>query len=177
MESKNGIAELIANHKTFVAYINNLSEDEFMFSRNSKWTPGQQLAHVALCIKPLAQVLPAKAVIGQKFGKTDRKTLSYDEIVSTYYLALEKGGKAPERFVPEKIDFSKRNELANGLLSDLESMNQAIGKYAEQELDSLLLPHPLLGNLTIREMLYLMSCHAIHHHEKTKQNLNGNVDV
>jgi len=35
--------------------------------------------------------------------------------------------------------------------------------YTELELDSITIPHPLLGKLTIREMFYVMSYHPLHH--------------
>jgi hypothetical protein len=146
-----------------------------MHSSNSKWTPGQQLAHVSLCLDPLAQVLQVKQVIESKFGRTTRKSLSYTNVISNYHAALEKGGKAPERFVPEEIAWSKRDELMTAIRENVKKVIQSMGNYTDVELDSLLLPHPLLGNLTIREMLYLMAYHVSHHQENTRMNLNQNL--
>jgi len=46
-----------------------------------------------------------------------------------------------------------------------------VRKYNEQQLDSYILPHPLIGKLTLREMLYFTLYHAEHHHKQTLRNL------
>jgi hypothetical protein len=93
------------------------------------------------------------------------------DVTSNYKNALEKGGKAPLRFVPEKIDVSKRSKLVGDLVEILNTICQNLDTYTESELDVLVLPHPLLWNLTIREMFYLMTYHATHHLNQTKLNL------
>jgi hypothetical protein len=159
------------NHKAFIGYINSLTDSEFMLSQNEKWTPGQQLEHILLCLKPLAQITGSKSVIESKFGKTDRPAFSYETVISNYKNALEKGGKAPEKFVPEKIDIGKRSKLVDDLFEILNAICQNLDSYTESEFDVLVLPHPLLGNLPIREMFYLMTYHATHHLNQTKLNL------
>jgi hypothetical protein len=44
-------------------------------------------------------------------------------------------------------------------------------KFSEAQLDEYVLPHPILGKLTIREMLYFTIYHATHHHLATLKNL------
>jgi hypothetical protein len=39
-------------------------------------------------------------------------------------------------------------------------------KFSEDDLDSIRLPHPLLGKLTVREMLYFAVYHVGHHHRQ-----------
>ena len=39
----------------------------------------------------------------------------------------------------------------------------AIGSWREQDLDRYVLPHPLLGKLTLREMLFFTLYHNYHH--------------
>jgi hypothetical protein len=58
--------------------------------------------------------------------------------------------------------------LANHTLTDIcESFNS----YAEEGLDRMVLPHPLLEKMSIWEFFYLMSYHVTHHLDQTKQNL------
>lgn len=40
------------------------------------------------------------------------------------------------------------------------------------ELDKYILPHPLLGKLTIREMMYFTIYHVEHHKKLTERGLN-----
>jgi hypothetical protein len=47
-----------------------------------------------------------------------------------------------------------------GVLADL--VAQA-GRWSEADLDACRLPHPLLGRLTVREMLLFTQYHEVHH--------------
>lgn len=161
------------NHQAVIAYISELSEAAFLYSNQGKWTAGQQLGHLYLCLKPIAQALASKAYILQKFGRIDRPAMTYEQIVDRYKAALDKGGKAPDLFLPEPVDAAGKPGLTAGLSALLQTIRQLLGSYAEEELDTLVLPHPLLGKLTIRELMYLMTYHATHHHRQAERNLVG----
>jgi hypothetical protein len=163
--------EFLKNHLSFIQYIGSLTKDQFETQRKDKWSPGQQLEHIALCTKPLAQLLSAKSVVESKFGKVNRACMNQELVLSMYAQALEKGGKAPERFVPQKIEWSTRSAMSKDLEENLALLVKSLQQYTEEDLNTLIIPHPLLGNLTIREMLYLMSFHVVHHQQKTKENL------
>jgi hypothetical protein len=165
------IEKFCKNHEEFSSYINSLSEADFMFVPNGKWAAGQQLEHVYLCVQPFTKAMASKIFIEQKFGKINRQIWSYEEVVARYTKALQDGGKAPDRFVPPMVELNKKTELTTALSETLKIIAQHWENYSEEELDTLLLPHPLLGNMTIREMFYLMSDHATHHLNQTKQNL------
>jgi uncharacterized protein with HEPN domain len=165
------IQHFLENHNQLIDFTDTLTEDKFTYSNNEKWTAGQQLEHIVLCLKPLEQALSSKAFIIAKFGKIERPTLNYDTVINNYRTALTNGGKAPERYIPEQVEASNRLLLSSQLKELLQSIQQRITSYTEEELDTLILPHPLLGNLTIREMFYLMAYHATHHHLQTTANL------
>lgn len=46
-----------------------------------------------------------------------------------------------------------------------ENLMSATGRWREWQLDRLRLPHPALGNLTVREMLFFTIYHHAHHVE------------
>lgn len=169
------MSNLIANfnntHQQFLQYMQALNDVEFSAAPANKWTPGQQLEHVYLCLKPLAQVLASKEFIQQKFGTINRPTANYDEVISNYKAALEKGGKAPDRFVPAAVEVTRKADLIKLTNQMLDTISSQLQTYTDTELDSLAIPHPLLGNLSIREMFHLMTYHATHHLNQTKQNL------
>ncbi|MBS1646129.1 MAG: DinB family protein [Bacteroidetes bacterium] len=159
-------------HKEFSAYINSLSDADFVFAAKDKWSAGQQLEHVYLCVVPLTKALASKEYIEQKFGKINRPIWSYEEIVIRYTNALKNGGKAPERFVPSTVALGKKAELTDALNETLKTISHHWETFSEEDLDTLVLPHPLLGNMTIREFFYLMADHATHHMNQTKKNIN-----
>jgi lipopolysaccharide biosynthesis regulator YciM len=106
------------------------------------------------------------------FGKANRDSKSYEAMVQAYQNKLQQGGKAPAVYVPKTPATlratQKRIEQVKGLVTTL--INK-IDKYSESELDQMILPHPLLGKLTLREMGYFAAYHVAHHHKQAEANL------
>jgi hypothetical protein len=70
------------------------------------------------------------------------------------------------------------NQVVIGRESLIQKLNKAItdlcekaANYSESDLDTYILPHPLLGKLTLREMLYFTTYHVQHHQELIKKYL------
>jgi len=173
MNTQQLLTQFETNHRGLVSYITSLTDEQFTLSTNGKWTPGQQLEHVYKCNQPLAFLFANKPVIETKFGKIERTRWSHADVKEKYTAALAAGGKAPERFVPAEVTPAQKAELAEKTLNDVSSIVKLLSNYTEEELDNLAIPHPLLGNMSIREMMYLMTDHATHHLEKTKENLSA----
>ena len=51
----------------------------------------------------------------------------------------------------------------SALLREVEALCSRLERMDEKQLDAYLLPHPLLGKLTLREMLYFTIYHVEHH--------------
>jgi hypothetical protein len=163
---------LSQNHNSFIGYINDLSNDEYSFRYGEKWTARQQLEHIVLCVKPLVRALSTdKTVLEQNFGVATNPGRTYEELLNIYVSKLSEGGKAPEKFVPQSTLSNEREILSETLAKLIADLNNNIENFSEQELNRLCLPHPLLGNISIREMLYNAIYHVEHHHILTKQNL------
>lgn len=166
------INKLLKKHIDFIELIKGLNDQDFMFSFDNKWTAGQQLDHIVRSVSPLkiAFSLP-KFVIRMLFGKANRPSKNYDDLVQNYMLKLETGGVATGRFVPQAMGLDKKELLTNSLLKVVKDLSKKIDKYSEAELDEYLLPHPLLGKLTVREMLFFTIHHVEQHQKITLRNL------
>lgn len=69
------------NHQTFTDYIGSLTEEDFLLSKNNKWTPGQQLEHIYLGVRPVRQILGfPKLLFKLVWGKANRQSKTYDEL-------------------------------------------------------------------------------------------------
>jgi hypothetical protein len=173
MEREEIIKLLKENHESFSAFINGLTKEEFLFTAQQKWTAGQQLQHIYLSVRPVALALHLpKILIRIIFGKANRPGRTYDELVKRYLLKLENGGRATAAFIPKAVAFDQREKISEQLNGKINALCSGIKKFTEQELDTMILPHPLLGKLTIREMLYFTIYHVEHHQEITKRNLH-----
>jgi len=161
------------NHTLFIDFIGSLEEDALQKAIPGKWNAAQQMEHVYLCLRPivLAFRLP-KFMPKLLFGKANRESKSYEVLVQAYQNKLQQGGKAPEVFVPKSPATlratQKRIQQVQGLVKTLVLQ---IDKHSESELDQIILPHPLLGKLTLREMASFAAYHVAHHHKQAEANL------
>ena len=55
-------------------------------------------------------------------------------------------------------------------MKKIERLVLNINNYSEQQLDTFILPHPLLGKVTLREMMYFTIYHAEHHLKQAIKN-------
>lgn len=164
---------LTTNHAIFLKAVQSLSDKDYLLSNNGKWTAGQQVDHIRRSIGPVALAfeLP-KWALRLIFGKASRSSRNYETLVEKYQQKLAAGYSASSRFLPKPIGLSDREKLVAELEKIVRKLNQRLMKFSEQELDMLILPHPLLGKLTLREMLYFTAYHAEHHRKATESNLN-----
>ncbi len=160
---KDELARLVAyEYNEFVQAVGKLSEQQLHNAPAGKWTPAQLAAHLHLSIRPvtLAFALPA-FLLRLFFGVTHRPVRTYEELVARYKQKLAGGGRAGRAFVPPL------NVRLAGVLKHLHHQSHAlatrVSRFSDAQLDELMLPHPLLGKLTLREMLYFTAYHAQHH--------------
>ncbi len=112
-------------------------------------------------------------MIEKSFGSTARHGRTYEELKAEYLTKLGSGGLAPEKYVPKPENEPDREVLVQNLQSLVETLCSEIETFSEQELDTLCIPHPLFGLLTLREMLYNASYHVEHHQVIAKQYLDN----
>lgn len=171
--TKNEITEsLIQKHHLFSERIHALTNAEFISAKPEKWSSGQQLDHIIKSVGVLtsAYSIP-KGAPNFVFGTTDRPSISYEELVENYRNVLKNGGKASERFLPDAIEINQKEILIEKLNKLIERLNSHVGNYSEAELDTFTVPHPIMGALTLREILYFTIYHVHHHHQLMLQNL------
>lgn len=158
------IQKLISNHANFIVFIDTLSTIDFEFSKEEKWSAGQQLDHIYKSVNPLVLgfLLP-KFFIGYWFGKANRPSKGYDTLVNKYLVKIKEGGKASGRFVPPVVKFTEKEKLKSTLKIAVAKLASRVDSFSEKQLDELILPHPLLGKVTVREMLYFTIYHVEHH--------------
>lgn len=160
------------NHSRFISTIRTLSDEDFLKSVNSKWTAGQQLEHIIKSVAPVNMAFGMPAfMLKLMFGKANRPSRTYDQLVEKYKQKLSEGGRATNRFLPAPVSLQQRVGLFNTLEKLNTSLSRRLNGFSEEQLDILILPHPLLGKLTFREMIYFTIYHAEHHEKQTIVNL------
>lgn len=160
------------NHFRFIKLVTGLTDSDFLHSNQGKWTAGQQLEHIVKSVSPvnLALTLP-HLLLRIVFGKANRPSKSYEALIEKYHTKLAAGGKSSAPFIPKTVTLEQREKLIKKLNGLTNSLAAHVNSLSENQLDTFILPHPLLGKLTLREMLYFTSYHAEHHEKQILQNL------
>ena len=146
--------------------LQNTENEAFFHKKDDKWSAAENAKHLILSVNPLntAFSLPNFALLF--FGKLNRPARNYEEMVEKYHQKLAAGAVATPQFIPEPISIDANKE---GLITEFRKANDTFLKkvvnFEEDDLDKYLIPHPVLGKLTIREMLYFTICHTLHHHK------------
>ena len=152
------------NHAKFIQQMQGLNEVDFCYAPEGKWSAGQQLDHIVRSVSPvnMAMGLP-KFIVKWKFGTANRPSKTFEGLVEKYNRKLQEGGKASGRFVPLPVSGHQKDDLIKQLNLLVASLSHKTTKHSEEALDKYILPHPLLGKLTLREMLYFTAYHVEHH--------------
>ncbi len=158
--------QLLIHHKAFINALLSMDEALFVESKNNKWTPAQHLDHMVRSTGPVLLAFRLPSVITDLFfGKANRSSRSYQGLVDKYLECLQAGGKASGRFIPGQVALAERSTLCSRLDNNTTKLADILNKFTEDELDKYILPHPLLGKLTYREMIYFTIYHVQHHHK------------
>lgn len=165
MYTKQEIAScLLESSRSFLTCIERMNAERFSApAGTSEWSPAQHLDHLTRSTGAVSYALAMPRFILKFFGTPNRPGRTYDELKKKYLEKLQKGGRASGRYIPapqHKIDRAKA--LAR-FRKKSEKLLLKVSAMKENELDVYLLPHPLLGKLTIREMLFFTIYHTYHH--------------
>lgn len=131
-----------------------------------RWSPAEQVRHLTRSTYPLARafLMPRFALL-LRFGVTFRRPGSYAELSARYEKLLESRPQAG-RFAPspdDARDDARRAEVMARFRDAISRLSAAVETWPERALDRYRLPHPLLGRLSAREMLWFTVFHTAHH--------------
>lgn len=167
IQTKEAISDqIVENAEKLYAWVEAQSLSAFEKGPEGKWTTGQHLEHLIRSVVPLNQAfLLPNVVYRLLFGKPNRPPRDYEGLVSRYKEKLSKGGQASGRYIPPVIPVSEKHALLNRFLKEYKLLARKTLRWQDSKLDHYLLPHPLLGKVTVREMLFFTTYHLQHHLE------------
>jgi hypothetical protein len=149
-------------------YWNAMSAEEFARPLGGAWSPAVTVRHLTKSVRAVSFGMRVpKLLLRFSFGVTKRASRSLDTIISEYHGALRMGGKAG-RFAPRAahvpLDLGAyRRGILTAHRAAIEQVALQALNWKRWQIDRLRLPHPLLGKLTVREMLLFTLYHNLHH--------------
>jgi hypothetical protein len=142
-------------------YVEDMPDHAFEQAPEGKWTPGQHLEHLLRAAVPLRKGLGyPRFVIRWVAGTPNRPSRTFEETLARYQEKISKGGRATGRFIPPAVPLSRKAELLRVYAQEKDRMVRKLSKWSEKNLDAYLLPHPLLGKVTVREMMFFTAFHT-----------------
>ena len=162
------LAALAKLHRDSTGYWNAFTDDEFFRPLGQAWSPSDNVRHLTKSIRPVAQALRLpRLVLRIAFGRAAGPSRSYAEMTDTYHAALDGGAKAG-RFAPAPSPFphdpaARRAEIMAAREQAASALDAAAARWSDEALDRYRMPHPVLGKLTVREMLTFTLLHNLHH--------------
>ena len=171
MNKQEIVQHLQNNHQNFIQIIESLNKENFEKVVGEKWTPGQQAEHIFKSVNPVVLALKLPMfLLKLVFSTNNRKSKNYEELVNKYNQKLALGGKATKRFIPKFVPFEQKEIIIGKIKNTVEKLCFLTLKLDEKDLDIYLLPHPLLGKITLREMLFF-TIHHVNHHQQSIKNI------
>ena len=162
-------------HRETTAFLGELSTAEFLAPQGEHWSPAEHVRHLVTAVRAVAQGLAMpKLLLMLRFGVTFRGSRSFEEVRDLYGAALAAGGKAAGRYDPaaRQIDMEPEDQRAFVMQrwqSAGDELDSAIRAWPEKSLDRYRAKHPLLGMMTVRELLYFTLYHNAHHARRIRE--------
>lgn len=149
-------------------YWNAIPDEEFVAPMGLAWSPADHVRHLTKSVRAVAKGLQVpRLVLRLLYGRGKGVSMSYHRLVARYQEALARGASAG-RFAPRPEHVP--GDPAAYRLALLEEHRAAVHDLADRimtwdrrQVDGLRMPHPLLGRLTVREMLMFTLYHNQHH--------------
>lgn len=169
---KESIADLLEEkNQALLTYLEQQLEEKWLEGPSGKWTSGQQALHLLQSIKPLNDALSMpKFLLRYKFGKANRDVRNYETVVQRYQERLKEAKGATFRGSQNmKIPtINEKKYILTRLQVENKKLQYKTRKMSDKNLDTLILPHPLMGKMPVRELI-MWTAHHIEHHTKILQ--------
>ena len=134
---------------------------------NGKWSIADIIGHLILSTKPLTKALTTpKAMLKMAFGELERAEWNEEQLVQTYTTGLNQGLTASPKYIYKEAHHKGKENLLSSFTKELNLLIEQIDQWNQSDLSKYALPHPALGKMSIREMLYFTNYHTIHHHKQ-----------
>ena len=148
-------------------YVSGFSDDDFFAPQGEHWSPAGHLRHLAKSERAVTRGLGQPRLALLALGRSKSGSRGFDEVVEIYRAALAAGGEAgpygPSDEVPDLSPEDWRDRIVDRWQGAGRALREALLGWREEHLDVYRLPHPLIGKLTLRELMLWNLYHNAHH--------------
>jgi hypothetical protein len=171
-------AALRSLHEESVAYWNSLSPARFAEPLGNGWSASETVRHLTKSVRAVTVGLRLpRLLLAFRFGISRSPSRDYRTMREAYQARLSRGADAG-RFRPSgaAVDGTTPEQAKQIVLSRharaIDDIVEQSERWPERSLDRYRLPHPLLGKVSVREMLFFTLYHNRHHLEIVRRKAN-----
>ena len=165
----NTTSDLVREFQTFTSraceFLRQIPADRFFAHPDKGWSIAENVKHLSKTTWPITMGLKLpSAVPSALFGK-GAGSRPFAEIKRIYYASLAEGFQAGI-YTPGKASAGQPEQQEKLIRKFEDSVKDLVDTFSgldDAVLDTVRMPHPAIGRLTIREMLYSSLNHDIHH--------------
>lgn len=141
-----------------------------------KWSIAENFDHITRGAAAVSSGLKMNKMMIRALGKPNRPSRTFEGLVERYKEKLATGAGAGIKgpFTPDgSQDYHKEEMLKNWEMVKGKLVDRTNKRWSEKDLDGYLMPHPLLGKLLVREMLFFTIFHTEHHLKAIERIMNN----
>ncbi len=165
------LAALAAMADELAAFFAAIPDTRFFSGDAAHWGPAHHLGHLQIAHARIGKAFRVGAAMPAHPTGASRP---YDAVREAYLAAL---ATAPPAFLannpmtPSVDPAAGRDAAVAGFVDADRRMREAAATWSEAEWDARAIPHPVMGPLTAREMLFFCHAHDRHHLEGVRRAL------
>lgn len=172
--NKESIIEILeAKHQELFNWLDNQPEEKWLEGPDEKWTVGQHILHLVNSIQLLNNALSFPSfILKYKYGIVNRELRDYDTVAKRYEEKLNTNLERAKQFNKslKKPTLAQKKNILTTLKIQNKKLQYKTRKLKDKNLDTLILPHPLMGKMAIREIIMWTAYHTEHHTMTLKNN-------
>jgi hypothetical protein len=169
---KDEIADLLEiKHQELFIWLQKQPQENWELGPEKKWSTGQHIQHLTDSLQLLNNALSYPEIfLKYKFGTCNRALRDYNTVVEKYQQKLLENQEKARSFNQKlkKPTLKRRVQLLTRLQIQQKKLQYKAKHISEKKLDTLVIPHPLMGKMTIREII-MWTAHHTEHHTQTLQ--------
>jgi DinB superfamily len=151
-------------------FFSSIPEKVFLADNSPKWNPAQHLIHLTKISIRVGQGLQSS----EQLPKHETPSRGYETIRDTYLATLKQAPAELLAKVGASVQLesgSSQAQIIEAYLQAGKRLREAAQTWSETELDAKAMAHPVLGSISIREMLEFVLYHDLHHLEGVRETL------
>lgn len=138
-----------------------------------KWNGAEEFNHALKSVVALCSALKHGPDGLKQFGVPKRDVLTFGEVQDWYNTELEKLKlrNPPNPMSPGNPRILDLESMKGHWVETSEKFGERLELFGETDLDHCSIPHPLLGAMYLREMLFFTILHTRHHLESVERKI------